>query len=116
MKNFILLVSMIIMPSTLSAQEIVQGLYVSAFERSDFMPCGLEEHWWLHGAVYSEIEKFIIENSLRKNGGDWNPNLPVYIEVVGTKSKKGKWGHLGAYQHEFKATRLVSISVNNKCD
>lgn len=115
MKNVILFILLLIASGSLSAQEVYKGLYVSSFERSDFMPCGSNEHWWLQGSVYSEIEEFIKENSLRSNDGDWYPNIPVYIEVVGKKSGKGEWGHMGAYQYEFNTTELVDISAINKC-
>ena len=110
--TFILL---LIASESLNAQEIFKGLYVSAFERSDFIPCGKDEHWWLQGQAYSEIEDFIVKNSLRSGEGDWNPNAPVYIEVVGTRSKRGEWGHMGAYKHELNAIELVDISATNKC-
>ena len=102
-------------PSMMNAQELVKGMYVSAFERSDFIPCGADEHWWLTGDAYSDIEKFIHENKLRRTEDDWYPNVPVYLEVRGTKSKKGEWGHLGAYQRELSTIKLVLIKVDGSC-
>ena len=115
MKNLVLYFCIMFVSFGLHAQETYKGLYVSAFERSDYMPCNSDEHWWLQGSVYSTIEKFIKDNSLRSGDGDWNPNVPVYIEVVGSKSNKGKWGHMGAYQYELNATDLIEISATNKC-
>ena len=99
----------------LSAQELIKGMYVSSFERSDFRPCGVDEHWWLSGDAYSEIEKFILKHKLRKTEDDWYPNSPVYIEVHGTMSESGKWGHLGTYQRELSATKLVVIKADGDC-
>ncbi len=115
MKFAFILISLLLASGSLNAQESYKGLYVSAFERSDFMPCGVDEHWWLQGSAYSEIEEFIKKNSLRSGEGDWNPNTPVYIEVAGTITAKGEWGHMGSYQHELNATELIDISVANKC-
>ena len=115
MKFAFVFIYMAIASGSLDAREVFKGLYVSAFERSDFMPCGVGEHWWLQGRVFSEIEEFIKNNSLRSNEGDWQPNTPVYIEVVGIRSEKGEWGHMGLYQYELSAPELVDISVTNKC-
>ena len=115
MKNLILYLCIMFVSGSLHAQETYKGLYVSAFERSDFMPCNSNEHWWLQGSVYSMIEEFIKDNSLRSGDGDWNPNSPVYIEVVGSKSNKGMWGHMGAYQYKLNAMELVEVSATNKC-
>ncbi len=111
MKNIVLLIGMIIMPFTLSAQEAVKGHYVSSFERSDFMPCGSDEHWWLHGNVSSKIRY-----ALQQEADAWRSKVPVYIEISGTKSEAGNWGHLGAYRYEFKVTHLLNASLSGKCD
>lgn len=101
---------------SLSAQETFKGLYVSSFERNDFMPCNSAEHWWQSGKAYSKIEEFIKSNSLRSDKGDFHPNVPLYIEVVGTVSEKGQWGHMGRYEREIKSIELIDISASNKCN
>ena len=51
-----------------------------------------------------------------KSKDDWLPNTPVYIEVNGTKSNKGGWGHMGMYQRELNASKLVVIRDADGCD
>ena len=114
MKKLIIAILLVFPMSALGA-EVVKGLYISAFERSEFIPCGSKESWWLTGSVFSEIESFIKENSLRGQKSDWYPNKPVYVELVGIKSKKGKYGHMGAYTNEFTASKALKIDSENDC-
>lgn len=112
------LISLLIASGPLNAQEIYKGHYVSAFERKIFWPCGVEdEAWWLKGksAIYSELEEFIKKNSLRSGKSKMKPNTPFYIEVKGTRSAKGEWGHMGRYIYELNVTEIIDISVTDKC-
>ncbi len=118
MKVLFTLLLLLIVPGSINAQEIFKGHYVSAFERKIFSPCGVDDVWWLDGkkhSVYSDLEKFIKKNSLRSGKSDLKPNKPVYIKVAGTKSEKGKWGHRGLYQYQLKVTKIIDISVADKC-
>ena len=106
----------IIMPDiSVADEDVVKGTYVSAFERSDFMPCKGDEHWWLSGNVFAKIETFIAEHHLRKPKANWEANRPVYIEVKGLISEKGRWGHLGMYQREIHANELLAINTLSLC-
>ena len=110
-KNIVLLIGLIIMPCALLAQESVKGVYVNSFERSDFVPCGSDQHWWLRGNVSSKIR-----SALQQDADAWRSRVPVYIEISGTKSEEGRWGHLDAYQYEFKVSRILNVSLSGKCD
>lgn len=111
------LISLLIASGPLNAQEIYKGHYVSAFERKNFYPCGVGEMWWLDvsSSIYSELEEFIKNNSLRSGKSYMKPNTPFYIEVKGTRSAKGEWGHMGRYMYELKGTEVIDVSVTDKC-
>ena len=114
MKKLIIAI-LLVFPMSALGGEVVKGLYISAFERSEFIPCGSKESWWLTGPVFLKIESFIKENSLRGQKSDWHPNKPVYVELIGIKSKKGKYGHMGAYTNEFTAFKALKIDTENAC-
>ena len=67
------------------------GSYSYGFEVSKFVPKGSNDMWWLSGSV---------------------PCLaigqPMYLELQGALSSKGRYGHLGAYSREL---QVNSVSV-----
>ena len=118
MKIVFTLKLLLIASGSVNAQEIYKGHYVKSREHSGFTRCGVDETWWLEGirsSVYLELEEFIKKNSLRSGKSYMKPNIPFFIEVTGTRSAKGKWGHMGRYQYELKVKEIIDISVTDKC-
>ncbi|TYP95359.1 hypothetical protein LX73_0660 [Fodinibius salinus] len=90
----------------------VKGFYTGGWEWSQFEPCNnLDEQWWVTG----DTVFFNKYDSLVKAKGD-NSNLGpyVYLEVQGTKSQEGTYGHLGEYIREFEITRVDSIEYQKE--
>ena len=117
MKIVFTIISLLIASGSVNAQETYKGHYVRAREHSGFSPCGGDVTWWLEGtrsSVYSELEEFINKNSLRSGKSYLKPNIPFYIEVTGTRSAKGKWGHMGRYQYQLTVEEIIEMSVTDK--
>lgn len=80
--------------------EMIAGRLSFGFEVSAFKPCGVDEIWWVSGPEslyrqYNEIADTEYEE--------------VYARLRGVKSKKGEYGHLGAYQREFTVSQVLVI-------
>ncbi len=80
--------------------EVFAGRLSFGFEVSAFKPCGVEEIWWVSGSEslfrqYNEIADTEYEE--------------VYARLRGVKSKKGAYGHMGAYQREFTVSEAVVV-------
>lgn len=80
--------------------EVIAGRLSFGFEVSAFKPCGVDEVWWVSGPEtlfrqYNEIADTEYEE--------------VYARLRGVKSKKGEYGHLGAYQREFSVSEALVI-------
>lgn len=85
------------------SQETVKGFYTSGWEWSQFEPCSnLDEWWWVTGSdnFYDQYE------SLIKAKGDTTIGSYVYLEVTGTKTPKGKYGHMSQYEREFEIKKV----------
>jgi hypothetical protein len=82
---------------------IFEGYYFSMFEVSGFSPIGIEEHWWLIGDGYRHVTTLIRTKEV--------PN-PCYLQVEGLLSEKGRWGHLGQYDRELKAMKVIAYGID----
>ena len=75
------------------------------FEEAAFRPCNSDEQWWITGGdVVGEMQSRY--NDL---GVAWYE--PVYAKLKGDRSRKGQFGHLGAYQREFDVSDIVEIRL-----
>ena len=80
--------------------EEIEGRLSFGFEVSAFKPCGVEEIWWVSGPEslfrqYNETADTEYEK--------------VYARLKGVKSKKGAYGHMGAYQREFAVSEALVV-------
>ncbi len=85
--------------------EVSDGLpgYVSfGFEDSSFYPCNSSERWWLNEPSSLGIDE-------RYDAIASNPYEHVYARLRGSRSPRGKYGHLGAYQREFTVSEVVEM-------
>ncbi|OYX47418.1 MAG: hypothetical protein B7Y90_13030 [Alphaproteobacteria bacterium 32-64-14] len=78
-----------------------EGLYLSGFEASIFLPEGVAEHWWLSGDVPP------VPGSERKGLPGLGDALVMRIAVDGTVTDKGLWGHLGSGERELTVARIL---------
>jgi hypothetical protein len=78
-----------------------EGTWGTGFEVSCFRPRSMpDESWWLSG--FGDT-KYAMPKRRDASSG------PVYFRVTGYLSPKGKCGHLGGYDRQFYATRVVHI-------
>ena len=94
------------------------GLYLAGFEMSAFSPCDGDEIWWLDTSAdinkqfWDQIEAlrndFITEYKL-------DPELYIspnyFLRASGLLSKRGQYGHLGAYDRAFTVTEYSKLKV-----
>ena len=77
------------------------GKWIVRFEVSVFRPRDVpDQGWWLEG--FGDT-RYIYP----KKGEE--TNQPVYYHISGFLSPKGRYGHLGGYDHEFYATKVVYV-------
>ncbi|GAB3726976.1 hypothetical protein GCM10028862_02920 [Luteimonas pelagia] len=77
------------------------GYYTEGFETREFRSlAALEERWWVEGSLPCA---FLTLDQERH--APWHH---VYVELEGTVSPAGQFGHLGAYDREIAVTRVVS--------
>jgi hypothetical protein len=80
------------------ASGVYSGYYTYGFEVSRFMPAGTKEKWWLTGDVPCRPQY-----TKETVAGLINTTPILYVEVRGTLSAKGSYGHQDAYSRELKA-------------
>jgi uncharacterized protein YceK len=96
-------------PKGKQAGEYVEGTYAGLYrfgrERSDFKLLGSGEGWWLTGNI-EEVTRRLAGASV-----DERPELrnPVFLVVEGDLSKRGHYGHLGAYRRELRVTKVLEV-------
>jgi len=115
-KAWLFFISLICISNTPDAGELYRGLYVGGFEHSDFMPCGTQERWWLQGEAYAQIQAAVTEKRRTPGNTDWTLSSPVYVELRGSLSKPGRYGHMGAYSRQLNAQKLIYLSFTNQCN
>lgn len=83
------------------------GRFTDGFETSAFRPCGSNDPYWVIDDTQSLID------STRPNGAEGSPTQPstVYVEVEGTLSPRGSYGHLETYDRELVVSRVLSVSA-----
>jgi hypothetical protein len=77
-----------------------RGTYVVGDERMAFEPCGQHEQWWVGFSPEARRE---LEQSKISGWGRWN------LRVSGTRSKKGAYGHLGAYPRVLTVEHVIEV-------
>ncbi len=78
------------------------GSVAFGFEVESFQPCSQDVQWWLTGEALVELHARYRDLGVEQYA-------PVYAKVNGTRSSKGKFGHLGAYEREFSVDEVVEI-------
>ena len=89
-----------------SEENTYRGHYVSGFESNEFLPCGTGDVWWVENEaeskLYSEYTK-IAKTEYQ----------PIYVEVIGSLSEDGPYGHMGIGSKELKVLEVLSIGGSN---
>jgi len=87
-----------------------RGVYVTAFEASNFRPCGGAENWWL-----------------TDESGDLSGRLPpvdpsdfsraAFLRIKGRRSSRGQHGHLGSYPYAIAVHEVLEVAADTtgKC-
>lgn len=78
----------------------VKGMISFGFESSDFMPEKSKERWWLTGTKDLQTRYKSVA------GNDYESVCAI---LKGIPSEPGQYGHLGAYQREFKVTEVIDV-------
>ena len=80
-----------------------EGRVAFGFEVSSFSPCSSDAQWWMTGGgSYTEL------NDKYRDLGQTD-YMPVYAKLKGTRSSKGRFGHLGEYEREFEVVEVVDV-------
>jgi hypothetical protein len=82
------------------------GHYTFRREVSAFKPCDLDERWWVHSGSELLREQLTWPNGIV--GGE------LYIEVEGIVSKRGSFGHLGAYDRQLEIQKVSFAGAPRK--
>lgn len=109
MKYPLLLLLSLLLAFSCSRRDSIRGFYTGGWEWSRFVPCSsLEEQWWVTGneTFFGRYDSMITQKGYATHSGPY-----VYLEVHGTKSDTGSYGHLGAYEREFEVTEVLSMEI-----
>ncbi len=87
-----------------------RGHYSYGFETSEFVPCGLDERWWVRGqegAVYVGL----LDRLRRFDPKVDSPAAKgrVYAEFRGDTTARGRYGHVGGYQRELVLHEVLDV-------
>ena len=81
------------------------GTVSFGFEESAFRPCDRKEQWWIVGGdVVADLQ-----SKYNDLGVSWYE--PVYARLKGDAGSRGEFGHLGAYQREFKVLEILEMRL-----
>ena len=80
------------------------GLVTFGFEVSGFSPCDREEGWSVTGPAAKEL--FGKYSEVVASGTEY---VPAYARVRGELSRRGEYGHLGAYDREIEVREVLEV-------
>ena len=80
-----------------------QGYFAYGFETVAFRACNATEVWWVEGG---EQLGALIEQYTALADASY---AEVYVELRGTTSEPGSYGHLGAYARAFTLTEVAQV-------
>jgi hypothetical protein len=91
--------------ATPAAPQRYSGTWDWHFETSSFTTDDGRGPWWLHaeGAAWEQLNA-----PLRAGGGPWGR---VHLVVEGHLSAPGHYGHMAAYEREFRVTRVIEARL-----
>jgi|ERR1041385_8696561 hypothetical protein len=85
---------------TTDVSTVYRGRYTKGFEINDFVVCGGSQRWWITGDEMPLIKA--VTSPAGMVGGS------IYAEVRGHLTRRGNFGHLGAYPHELVVERVLA--------
>jgi len=87
-----------------------RGIYFVGWEASVFRGCFAREGWWMSGELGPIFDALPPESQ-----PPWE--AAAYVHVRGTRSKRGEYGHLGAYRYELVVDEVLEVSADTagKC-
>ncbi|MBC8138244.1 MAG: hypothetical protein H8F28_20380 [Fibrella sp.] len=88
----------------LASKSTFRGMFTDGFEKAAFRPCGSDESYWVAGNT-QPIYALILPNGVPVSPA---PVTEVYVEVEGTLSPRGEFGHLGMYERELTVDQVLS--------
>jgi hypothetical protein len=87
---------------------VYRGHYTKGFEINDFVLCGGSQRWWVTGDEMPLIKA--LTSPAGMVGGT------IYAEVRGHLTRRGSFGHLGAYPHELVVERVLGTRPSSSKD
>jgi hypothetical protein len=93
------------------------GHYSFGFETSSFDACGEDESWWVTGDLGEDVREFLLTDPAFEP----DPAFPVrsgriYMELVGQLSRRGTFGHLGAFPREIRVLEVLDFRLPDEAD
>jgi hypothetical protein len=86
------------------------GIHYWGWESSGFRGCLASETWWMTGELRPIFDALFPDAPRPVEGA-------AYIRVRGTRSTRGRYGHLGAYPYELVVHEVLDVSADTvgKC-
>jgi len=116
----LLSISIVVLWQTSKGKEnqTLQGIYLMAFERSDFYPnvevCPPSgTRYWLDPASIPNLRAQLA--TLTVDQAHALAYQAVYLRFVGDISNRGQYGHLGQYWREVQVKRILEIKKIDSC-
>jgi hypothetical protein len=91
--------------------DVYRGRFTDGFETSKFVPCGSSEKWWAKGNVEPIYRTFYPDYDRSGLPREF-PNIRFktgYVEVEGTVTWRGTYGHMGEYDREIRIEKVIQV-------
>ena len=89
--------------SAVGISRVFRGTYSHGFEHSAFVPDGSPCRWWLSGELGSLREALPTADPHRR--------AAARVEVEGTLTPPGCYGHMGAARRQLQVTRVLAVEI-----
>ena len=90
-----------------------RGLFFAGAELQSFTPCGADVTWWWTKAYPNDPDWLKVDDLFDDScDSDEDPYCGlVYMEVDGSVSEPGRYGHNGQYEREIMVSRVYYASL-----
>jgi hypothetical protein len=86
--------------ASLADEVVVEGRLSLGFEITSFRPCQSAENWLPHMTPQMHARYDSLAGAMYE---------PVFARFRGTVGPRGRYGHMGANDHEFRVTELLEM-------
>jgi hypothetical protein len=83
-----------------------RGIYIAGWEASSFRACSHSDYWWMSGEIGP------IFDAVPRNPETLQTATAAYVHVRGRRSKRGSYGHLGAFRYELVVSEVLDVSAD----